>query len=284
MIKLLLHTTKLTSVLALVLVSFLGYPKQVQSTEINSSILVAQENQPGDFEPRDRGRRGRRKDGSRRTSKICQEPQESEQTRDDSQRLIALVPKARELEGSPESLTEGEEPILSGTLESHPTFAFYIPYNSSDEAQPLTAVLTVQDEKQYREIQQIEVELSKTPGIISIKIEAEEGLEVDKLYYWQFKINCDPKNPNKNPYVEGWIKRDNLAALTAQEQQTLVNGTPQQKLDIYFARRIWHEALELLIKQHRKNPENFSFNVYWESMMLQDEVLRKVAGEPVVDH
>ncbi|NEP57323.1 MAG: DUF928 domain-containing protein [Symploca sp. SIO2G7] len=288
MIKLLLHKTTLVSALTLVLVSFFSYPKQVQPTQLNSSIIVAPGNKQDDFEPRDRGRRGRRKDGSRRTSKICQALKEQEQPRDDSQedsslRLTALVPTARELEGSPESLTEGKEPILSGTLESHPTFSFYIPYHSLDEAQPVKAVLTVQDENRRTEIQHIEVELTKIPGIISIKTEAEEGLEEGKLYYWQFKVNCNPKKPAENPYVEGWIERDSFAALTTEEQQTLAQGTPQQKLDIYLAQSIWHEALELLIEQRRKNPDNFSLNGYWETMMQQDEVLREVAGESFVD-
>ena len=140
--------------------------------------------------PRDRGRHGRRRGGSIRRETVCQQ--------DDKRKLfIALVPTALE---SQDSLIGEEEAILSGTLEFQPTLGFYIPYYSSDAAQPL-ATLTIQDEERRREIDNLEVELNQT-GIIAIKPQGNEGLEEGQIYYWQFKINCDPKNPEKNPYVE----------------------------------------------------------------------------------
>ncbi|NES20956.1 MAG: DUF928 domain-containing protein [Symploca sp. SIO3E6] len=271
MIKLLLHKTTLTSALVLVLVSLFSYPQPVQPIPIDSSIMVAQGNKQTNFRPRNRGRRGRRRSGAIRTANICQV--------DSSLRLTALVPKAT-TKDSREPWTDEEEPILSGTLESHPTFRFYIP---NYEAQPLTAKLTIQDENQGEEIHKVEVELTNTPGIISIKIKGEKGLEAGKIYYWQFQVICDRNDSNKNPRVEGWIERDSLAALTHEEQQTLEDGTPQEKLDIYFEHKIWHEALELLIEERHQNPDNLS--TYWKGMMYQeeDDILREVAEEMIVD-
>ena len=82
--------------------------------------------------------------------------------------------------------------------------------------------------------------------------------------------------------MEGWIQRDSSATLTAEEQQTLAQGTPEQKLEIYFAKRIWHEALELLLEQRRQNPDDVSLNPYWQGMM-EDDILQEVAEEPVVE-
>jgi hypothetical protein len=265
----------ITSAITFTLVSLIIPSIGGQQILAQSPFLVAQEDSNDGYVPRDRGRRSQRTDGGGRGPESC--PPLEQLGRPP---LTALVPLAKT---TSDPLLDKEEPTLGGTFESHPTFWFYIPYDSpTSNNRTLKAKFTVQDVNREQYIYDnkfISIDLSKTPGIISIRPPVSvKPLEEGKQYYWHFTIICDLNDPANNPDVDGWIQRD---ALSSEDRAKLEGATVQQKLDFYFSRSIWHEALTLLAESRRDRANYTTLKPYWNNL-LQDQVLSRIAEQPIV--
>lgn len=113
------------------------------------------------------------------------------------------------------AVVDQSDPAL--TTQANPTFLFYVPFGRgsfrSQDGQDYgvtTAEFQLQDENENSLLknQRIIVALPEKPGLVKISLpKTETPLEVNKEYFWSFRIMCDPSDNTSNPSVSGWIKR-----------------------------------------------------------------------------
>jgi hypothetical protein len=169
--------------------------------------------------------------------------------------LIALVP------------TTGE--ALS-TAES-PTILFYVPYASNSS---LAARLALKDENDYEAIEPIQMILSQTPGIVSLRLPKQ--LEKNKPYHWYFTIICDTKNETNNAVVDGWIRRVEPSPTLA--RQLKEKKSQRERAELYVKEGLWLDALALLLEMRYTN---LQANTGW-THLLQSLDLKAIAPEKIV--
>lgn len=179
--------------------------------------------------------------------------------------LTALVPLTGKATGS--------QVVLGLTTVEHPTFWFYVPYRAKS-VQSAKFVLRTEDNKL---VYQTAVTLPKTPGIVSLRLPSTKApLTIGKQYHWYFNIYCAQKKPPIS-VVHGWVKRDVLnPALGSQ----LKKVPPRERVALYVANGIWHEALTTLAELHYAQPKNAAISQDWASM-LHEVGLDAIATEPI---
>ncbi len=204
--------------------------------------------------------RGRRKGGA---SRGCQ--------KDESEVPTALVPEKVGAE-------KGKGFVWGLTTVEEPTFWFFIP-------EPLSAQVTfefvVQDETDGYVYQKTLTMLRTDSGIVSFVITpSAKPLEVDKPYYWTLSINyCDPDKPSNSVVVQGTVQR---VALAPSLQSQLEAATPQERVALYAAHGIWHEALTTLAELRRIQPNSPNLMEAWTEL-LQQVGLEELAAKPVLE-
>lgn len=192
-------------------------------------------------------------------------------------RLTALVPAFEKTLAS----SEGKATYVWGkTISEYPTFWFYVPY-SSTSLRSVEFVLQDGEDDVYRS----PITLPETPGIVSFRLPStEKPLEVGKMYHWFFKVNvnCDPKQlantRDSQDYVEGWVQRVKLNSRATRQLET---ATPQQRIAIYAANGIWHEALSAIADLRLLEPQAATLKDNWTEM-LQFAGLSDIASKPIV--
>ncbi|NEP58105.1 MAG: DUF928 domain-containing protein [Symploca sp. SIO2G7] len=143
------------------------------------------------------------------------------------QPLTALAPRKNPV--SPES------PLL--TIEEHPTFLFYIPYNLEQASVGKFSLLVWPGDtsRLYGD----EFTLSETPGIVSLRIPSKYALKENQIYRWRFKLYCGTdRDSRKSLDVWGLVQR--VARTT--ERENLVNKVRPD---------IWYDALAQLAEDLR---------------------------------
>lgn len=114
------------------------------------------------------------------------------------------------------------------TVESHPTFFFYVPFSSSENEDLVGEFMLLTDDRYYALEQPLLVSLPQEPGLVRIELpETFPGLEVGDRYTWYFSILCEPWELSRNPYVSGWIERVSPETTDATWQESLVELTQQ---------------------------------------------------------
>ena len=186
-------------------------------------------------------------------------------------RLTALVPafeKTLADDGGKATYVWGK------TIAEYPTFWFYVPYSSAS-LRSVEFVLQDGEDDVYRS----PVTLPQTPGIVSFRLPPKATpLEVGKMYRWFFKVNvsCDRQQPsNVKDYVEGWVQRVGLNSRVTHQLET---ATPQQRIAIYAANGIWHEALSAIADL---GGTETTIKAYWTEL-LQSAGLSDIASKPIV--
>lgn len=220
--------------------------------QFNQSVVFAAPPPPSDIEAP-----GRRSEaGSRGCGDLGKQPTFSNKAK----RLTALVPVY------PDYKPLNSKLVLGATASEHPTFWFYVPYQS-----PLTGKFVLQD-KDENLVYETEIPLPQTPGVISFSLPSTAApLEIGKQYHWYFKIDC-----TQPPlFVDGWIQRSSLNP-TLQSQ--LEKATLQERVVLYATNGFWHEALTAASELHRLNPKD----TYWAAL-LQAVGLDDFALEPRVE-
>lgn len=169
--------------------------------------------------------------------------------------LTALVP-----------MYSGSDLVLGYTTKEHPTFWFYVP-----EAHPFSAEFMLQDEAEQT-IYQTPIQLSATPGVVSVSLPPTIALEVGKRYQWFFSINCEQET---TAFVHGWVQRGVLnQALKSQ----LEKASLKQRIALYAANGFWYEALTASAELRRTEPSSNDW-----STLLKAVHLEELASEPLVD-
>ncbi|XHR82816.1 MAG: DUF928 domain-containing protein [Gloeotrichia echinulata GP01] len=131
---------------------------------------------------------------------------------------------------------EGEKAYPIVTAEEHPTFWFYTPYTNASN---LSASFDIQDDQSHVSTVKSGDILPSVPGIFSIEIT--KTLELNKKYYWFFKVKCDTKKTDAEKRVDGEIKRV--------EKPLLPKSTVEEKVFFYANNGLWNETLTTLIKE-----------------------------------
>jgi hypothetical protein len=214
-----------------------------------SSFFQLASNQNFDFDGD--GRPGNRKGGASRGNCPATQPP-----------LTALIPQTN----------------LGLTTKEYPTFWFYIPYHSTEIRQ---AELMLLDENQSPVLEKpILVQLSKTPGIISVKLPSTaKPLELEQEYHWFFELVCDSENPSNNHSVHGWIKRvQGSQELNSQ----LGNNQTEKSYLVYAENGIWYDALTSLIQGMSANPSDSTLSNDWSNFLKSVE-LEEFIQIPIID-
>ncbi len=179
--------------------------------------------------------------------------------------LTALVPVTKK--------TDGSELRLGKTIQAHPTFWFYVPYESKSIK---SAKFSLRDDDGIT-IYDIPLNITGTPGVISASLPSTKpSLEIGKYYqyYLSIEVYCTPNSPLETENVQGWVRREKLS--TTLESQ-LAGATPQQQAKLYAENKFWYEALRVLAELKTAN----QMNDEWANL-LRSNTLEAIATESLV--
>ncbi|MDZ7962615.1 MAG: DUF928 domain-containing protein [Aulosira sp. DedQUE10] len=190
--------------------------------------------------------------------------------------LTALVPsyeKRLSQDAGENTITQ----VWGLTSVEQPSFWFYVPYNQSF----IGAIEFVLQNDKNKTIYRTAVAVPPEPGIVRVQLQNTPTiLENKKPYHWFFKVRvaCDPKQPAKLDYVEGWVQRVNLDVAL---RDRLKQSSPQQQAAIYAEKGLWHDALTKLAELRLANPQNSELTEDWKSLLKVIE-LENLATQPFV--
>ena len=154
------------------------------------------------------------------------------------------------------------------TLTEHPTFWFYIPYQTSSISSGQFSLIDLED----NEIYWISFQLPETPGFVKVSIPNQaKPLKKNQEYRWHFELNCASQASSSQEKVwhEGVVQKVELADLEAQ----LDTAGLVQRVNLYVENSIWYDASTELV-QIRDTPQA------WRQL-LQAVGLEQLEGEPI---
>jgi Domain of Unknown Function (DUF928) len=165
-------------------------------------------------------------------------------------------------------------------IEKHPTFWFFVPYQSNQAA---FGEFSLQDETN-KDIYRTSFQVAEKPGIVSISLPSNIApLEINKTYQWHLKIYCDDtKNqvPKKtSDFVFGSVQR--VALKSDLERQLQLLNVPQKRIDFYIKNNIWQSALSDLGKVYFTPTQNNTFRQEWANL-LKDMSLEDLLQQPIL--
>ncbi|MGL5081462.1 MAG: DUF928 domain-containing protein [Microcoleaceae cyanobacterium] len=163
------------------------------------------------------------------------------------------------------------------TVSASPTLWFYVPYKSTQVYQ---AELILLDQNQRSVLKQpITIQLSETPGIISVSLSSTlVSLEPNQEYHWFFELVCDPEHPSKNPRVDGWIQP---VEPTSELRTQLSNDLTEKNYNAYITHGIWYDALTLINQLLLEKPQSVEL-MQEKSSLLKSVGLDQIADAPII--
>jgi hypothetical protein len=178
-------------------------------------------------------------------------------------------PADREGSGSRTSCPAVDKPLtalvpsqVNYTRSGHPTFWFYVPYDSEQAREVEFVVLDEAEEQVYKTV----VTITDTPGIVSFRLpESVPPLEIGKKYLWQFSYRCNPRIRAEDDYVQGMVQR--VAADAALTSQLEAATTPMQRVELYAANGLWYETLTALAELRRDRPGDAEIAAEWTELL-----------------
>jgi hypothetical protein len=205
---------------------------------------------------------GRRNDG-----KCSQEGQASGQSTTEAKSLDQLLTLLL-----PSPFTD-----LQLTVSAHPTFLVYVPQTSA-KAVELTLFARDKD-KGEKAIYQTSVNLTGTPGIVSITLPATApDLEMGKDYKWIVALACQAGGPTpEDPFVEALIRRIQPDSALSQ----LAQAKPLDRVALYAKSGTWYDALANLAELRKAQPNDAEVASAWKELM-QGAGLDAIANAPLM--
>ncbi len=159
--------------------------------------------------------------------------------------LVAIVPQSN----------------LGDTVDSHPSFFFYVPFSSSENTDLVAEFMLITDDRQYWLEEPLLVALPQSPGIVRLDLpESLPGLEVGDRYNWYFSILCENWELSRNPFVSGWVERVGV--------ENAESANPRDAVDT------WHETLHFLTQQLPGDRDT------WEAFLGTYD-LEEFSGQPI---
>lgn len=191
-----------------------------------------------------------------RQDKVCSQDLMASQTKRDSLKLTAIVPKRN----------------YGLTVAEYPTFWVYLPQTSARQA-----ILSIKAEGTSPHWQQT-IELAGESGTMGIKLsDVAPALETGKNYQWAVTLVCGSSPHPNDPVVVAWIRR--VAEPNVVNYQ--LGTTSKLELAQMYARQgIWYDTLDILFAARKSSLANWQ--EIWHTY-LQSGGLVKIADEPVVD-
>ncbi|WP_236147046.1 DUF928 domain-containing protein [Scytonema millei] len=235
---------KLSLALTIIFASSFGNPMLVLSQGDRSVSIFNQQQIDGSS----RGRPGRREGtGSRGDCPVANIP------------LTALVPANN-----------------SGlAVEENPTFWFYVPAISQ---KTVWGEFSLQNE-QNQNVDRITFSLPNKSGIINVKSPSTKPLEIDKTYYWYFKLYCDRQKLSAPVFVYGRVRR--VAPSPNLKNSLKAAIAPLDRVTLYAQNGIWYSALTELAQLRQTQPQNITLDRHWTDI-LSDVGLEKLSKEPIL--
>lgn len=171
--------------------------------------------------------------------------------------------------------------IMSLAVEEHPTFWFFIPYQSNQASK---GEFSLQDENN-KDIYRTSFKVIK-PGVVSISIPSNiPALEVNKNLQWYLKIYCNniknqvAKLPSD--FVFGLMQR--VALKPELVSQINAVDTPQKRIKFYQENGIWQSALTEAAKLGANESQNTALINEWNNLLkgmgLEDLIQQPIVGE-----
>lgn len=153
------------------------------------------------------------------------------------------------------------ESNLGVTTVAHPTFFWYLPPTSIQQAE--FVLLDANERPLYR----TKISIKGRSGILSLKLPVQAAaLKVDQPYRWQFELLTDTEEDQRsgNPSVAGWIIR---IKPDTQLLNRLQVATLRDRPAIYAQQGIWHETLTSLEALACAMPQDQTINGDWQELM-----------------
>lgn len=260
------HKIQFATALGMALIANI-YSMQLQAMPVPTRVVSAKFIPPPP--PPDRGATGSR--GGAASRRGCDA---------NNQTVTALVPMYEQTisQGKQESVPITK--VWGLTNLEHPELLFFVPYQMSSIVN-MEFVLKDETSNTSQTLYRSFLTSPESPGIVKVRLPASvTPLQVGKMYRWFFKVKvkCSPRQPIALDYVEGWVQRNQNAALTAQLKQT----TPEQKLVLYAENGIWYDALMTLAELRFANPSDRNVLAKWISL-LNSVGLNELANQPLIN-
>jgi hypothetical protein len=160
------------------------------------------------------------------------------------------------------------------TTISNPVLLFYVPQTSAPELE-----LVVQNENE-KEVYIQKYKPNNKAGIISLRLPI-NSLAVNKEYKWKLSVICNPTDKSQNKVVAGLVQR---VRPDTQLMKKLQQANRQERVAVYAAASIWHDALATLAQMRYSLPNNQELASDWEDLLTAQGVRlnRKIAQQPLV--
>lgn len=181
------------------------------------------------------------------------------------------------------ALKPGEKPLtaltpanhMALTVSEHPTFFWYVPESGASNLE-----FTLLDENDQEVLYKTTVNVSKTPGIVSISLpkSTAKPLEVGKQYHWYLTSICDASDRTGDVFIDGWVER---IEPTADLKAALESATPDTLPAVYARAGIWHEAIASLAALREQNPSDTTILARWEEL-LDSAKLNQFSEYPLI--
>ncbi|MDF0553635.1 DUF928 domain-containing protein [Kamptonema sp. UHCC 0994] len=136
----------------------------------------------------------------------------------------------------------------ASTITGYPTFWFYVPYSNQSVSY---GTFSLEDSEGNR-IYKLDFKLHENPGIVSVQLPKEEKpLEVNKTYYWYFRLYCSSEKSSEPNMVfrKGSVQRVAQEKLDAQLQTAKI----ENRAPIYIANQLWYDMPDLAQIRSRPN-------------------------------
>ena len=149
------------------------------------------------------------------------------------------------------------------TTAASPTLWFYVPYPLSAN---LTANFVLQDAagKTIYQVASADFAAAQPDEINGLVGLALPNLEIDQDYHWYFMVNCDASDPEVPIYVDGGIRRIQLAPDLESQLATL---SPQAQAALYSQHQLWYDALAILANLRRARPADTALKADWDKLL-----------------
>ncbi|MCT7984092.1 DUF928 domain-containing protein [Laspinema sp. A4] len=169
------------------------------------------------------------------------------------------------------------ETTMGLTVEAYPTFFWYLPPTSATGVE-----FVLMDEKGEKVIYETTFRTKGEAGIVSLNLPENASLpplEINDSYRWYFSIICNPEDRAADVYVQGWVRR--IEASASLTEQLAATTSDLERAQVYARNGIWHEAIAMLAKLRRSNPNNADIRSEWQELITSIN-LQNVAEVPLV--
>jgi hypothetical protein len=153
------------------------------------------------------------------------------------------------------------------TLTGHPTFWFYIPYQTSSVSSGTFSLLI--EGQQNNPVYQTDFKLPETPGFVSVSLPTEEKpLETNQRYRWKFRLYCASDDPSHRIEHTGTVQRVERPELETQLRKA---PTLEERINLYVENGVWYDASTDLaqIRNHHQTWLNLLRAISSEQLNLE---------------